>query len=82
MDMLESDGWTVKFGRVNSQSVCWQRKDCMKLLLVKSNRRYRLKATAVAINRVPSLQAGEQCSQSDSKKIALLKKTRAASLER
>ncbi|KAG3131505.1 hypothetical protein PI126_g20022 [Phytophthora idaei] len=82
MDMLESDGWTVKFDRINPQSVCWLRKDCMELLLVKSNRRYRLKATAVAIYRVPSLQAGEQCSQSDSKKIVLRKRTRAASLER
>ncbi|KAG2859515.1 hypothetical protein PC119_g9197 [Phytophthora cactorum] len=82
MDMLESDRWTVKFDWINPQSVCWLRKDCMELLLVKSNRRYRLKATAVAIYRVSSLQAGEQCSQSDSEKIVLRKRTRAASLER
>ncbi|KAG3016467.1 hypothetical protein PC120_g11602 [Phytophthora cactorum] len=82
MDMLESDGWTVKFGRINSQSVCWLRKYYMELLLVKCNQLYFLKATAVVIYRVPSLEAGEQCSQNDSKKIVLRKKTSAASLGR
>lgn len=80
--MLESDGWTVKFGRIHSQSVCWLRKDYNELLLVKSNRRYRLKATAVDTYSVPSIQTGEPSSQSNLKQIVSPKTPSAASLER
>ncbi|KAE9346038.1 hypothetical protein PR003_g7637 [Phytophthora rubi] len=31
MDMLERDGWIVKFGFINTQHVCWLRKDNVEL---------------------------------------------------
>ncbi|KAE9070628.1 hypothetical protein PF007_g26875 [Phytophthora fragariae] len=84
MDTLERDGWVVKFGFINSQRVCWLRKDHVELLLLKTDRRYRLKATAVAVYTVQS--GAQQVQQNTSDPTALTQRSRkksdASSLER
>ncbi|KAE8960665.1 hypothetical protein PR002_g30139 [Phytophthora rubi] len=84
MDTLERDGWVVKFGFINSQRVCWLRKNHVELLLLKTDRRYRLKATAVAVYTVQS--GAQQVQQNTSDPTALTQRSRkksdASSLER
>ncbi|KAE8991972.1 hypothetical protein PR001_g21073 [Phytophthora rubi] len=53
-DILEKDGWTVKYGFIDSQRVCWLRKDHVELLLPNTNRRYRLKVTSAAVYTLQS----------------------------
>ncbi|OWZ16541.1 LOW QUALITY PROTEIN: Retrovirus-related Gag-pol Polyprotein [Phytophthora megakarya] len=69
-DLLEGNGWNVKFGWINSQRVCWIRKDDIELLLKKERRRYRLKATAVEAYSVASLgRKAQEQRRSDSKAL-------------
>ncbi|GMF44882.1 unnamed protein product [Phytophthora fragariaefolia] len=84
MDTLEREGWVVKFGFINSQRVCWLRKHHVGLLLLKTDRRYRLKATAVAVYTVQSGAQQVQQRTSDATSLAQgpKKKGDASSLER
>ncbi|OWZ16965.1 DNA binding protein [Phytophthora megakarya] len=69
-DLLEGNGWNVKFGWINSQRVCWIRKDDIELLLKKERRRYRLKATAVEAYSVASLgRKAQEQRRSESKAL-------------
>ncbi|KAG2804469.1 hypothetical protein PC129_g17112 [Phytophthora cactorum] len=82
MDKLEVEGWTVMFRFINFQRVCWLRKGHVQLVLMKTNRRYRLKAKAVAAYTIPSLQSAVQQQPRDSSVLVQRKTNDCASLER
>ncbi|RAW23940.1 hypothetical protein PC110_g19627 [Phytophthora cactorum] len=82
MDKLEMEGWTVKFGFINSHRVCWLRKGHVELGLMKNNRRYRLKAMAVAVYTVPALRSVVQQPPSDSSVLVQRKPNDCTSLQR
>lgn len=66
LDLLEKNGWTVKFGRRDSHRVAWLTKDRSQILLTKSRGRYRLKAKVTPVYRIPAVHQRKTRDNGDS----------------